>query len=92
MSGPRCFARPEGVLLPGSWTVCGGADWYVADRVTGRNLVPDMLDPLLPEGSRFRGRRRVTAAQAQMLARIANDPDGTQDMRDALAMALRRAM
>lgn len=54
----------------------------------GRNVTAEILDPFLPVGSPFRGTVRVQLRQARVLARIANDPDGTREMQALLMQKL----
>ncbi|QFT81184.1 hypothetical protein FIU89_11240 [Roseovarius sp. THAF27] len=77
MSGIVCFARPAGVMPP-IGRMIGEAGWFVACARTGRNLTAEILDPLLPAGSRFFGLRRVSERQAQVLAFIHNFPEASR--------------
>jgi len=78
---PRYCLRNRQVMAPGFWIWTGPPGWFVCDRRTGGNVTAEILDPFLPVGSPFRGRRHVSERQGALLVQLANDPDGANAVR-----------
>lgn len=85
---PRYRARVLGAVPAGALAPADSPAMVIDLACDGRNVTADILDPFLPVGSPFRGTVRVRLRQAVVLARIANDPDGTRPLQDEMMRRL----